>query len=103
MILATGSGSTVNLNGSTITGGTLTTTSGGVIQNNGPATLDGSTNSPTISTGSTVTLLNNTTTTLLGTIINNGTIAQNSAGNFTDIHLSGRRDPGRRWRPGDVE
>ncbi len=89
VILANGSGSTVDLNGSTITGGTLTTTAGGVIQNNGTATLDGSTNAPTISSGSTVTLLNNTTTVLKGTITNNGTIAQNSGGNVTDIQLRG--------------
>jgi PEP-CTERM motif len=89
LILSTRSGSTVNLNGATITGGTLTTTSGGLIQNNGSATLDGSTSSPTISSGSTLTLLNNTTTTLVGTIINNGTIAQNAGNNSTDIHLSG--------------
>ena len=43
----------------------------------------------TISNGSTVTLLNGTSTTLLGTIINNGTIAQNSTGSDTDLHISG--------------
>ena len=80
----------VNLNGSTITGGTLTTTSGGTIQNNGSATLDGSTNVPTISGGSTVTLLNNIDHVPRGgTITNNGTIVQNSTGSDTDIRLTG--------------
>jgi len=89
VILATGPNSVVDFAGSTITGGTLTTSSGGTIQNSSIATLDGTTNSPMISTGSTVSLLNGTYTTLLGTIINNGTIAQNSTGSFTDLHISG--------------
>jgi hypothetical protein len=89
LILASGSGSTVNLNNGTITGGTLTTSSGGVIENTGSATLNGTTNSPTISTGSTLTLANDSSTTLMGTIDNNGTIAQNSTGGFTDVHISG--------------
>ena len=58
LIFSTGTGSIVNLGGATISGGTLTTSSGGVIENNGNATLDGTTNSPTISSGSTLTLLN---------------------------------------------
>ena len=52
LIFSTGTGSIVNLGGATISGGTLTTSSGGVIENNGNATLDGTTNSPTISSGS---------------------------------------------------
>ena len=43
----------------------------------------------TISAGSTVTTPDNTTTILQGTITNNGTIALNSAGNTTNILLSG--------------
>src|SRR4029077_14590771 len=39
--------------------------------------------------GSTVTLLNGTSTTLIGTITNNGTLAQNSTGSLTDLHISG--------------
>jgi len=89
LIQAAGANSVVDFNGATITGGTLTTQSGGTIQNSGVATLDGTTNSPTISNGSTVTLLNATSTTLLGTITNNGTIALNSTGSFTDLHISG--------------
>jgi hypothetical protein len=51
VILGTGASSTVELAGATITGGTLTTMSGGVVQNTGGATLNG----VTISGGSTVT------------------------------------------------
>ncbi len=89
LILSTDSGSIVNLNGARITGGTLTTTSGGVTQNNGSATLDGSTSSPTISTGSTITLDNSTITTLLGSIIDNGEIKLNSVGSTTTLDVSG--------------
>ena len=68
----------MNLNGGTINGGTLTTTGGGVMYIGG-STLNG----VTISTGSTVTALNGSTTTLQGTITNNGTIALNSTGSNT--------------------
>jgi hypothetical protein len=84
-ILGTGAGSVVELNGSTINGGTLTTASGGTIQNSGTATLNG----VTISGGSTFTAVNSSSTTLIGTITDNGTIAQNSTGSFTDLHISG--------------
>jgi hypothetical protein len=84
-ILSNGAGSAVNLNGATITGGTLTTQNGGVIQNNGSATLIG----VTVSSGSTLTLLDNTATTLQGTVTLNGAIAQNSGGNNTDLILGG--------------
>jgi hypothetical protein len=86
-ILSMGSGSTVNLSGeatSTITGGTLTTSGGGVMISDG-TTLNGL----TISSGSTVSTTNNNNTTLSGTITNNGTIALNSGGNYTDLILSG--------------
>jgi hypothetical protein len=83
-ILSTGSGSVVNLGLSTITGGTLTTTSGGAMYSNN-STLSGL----AISAGSTVTTSDNNTTTLTGTITNNGTIALNSAGDNTNVVLSG--------------
>jgi hypothetical protein len=86
-ILSSGTGSVVNLAGvatSTIIGGTLTTT-GGAAMTSSNSTLDG----VTISAGSTVSTPNNTATTLVGTITNNGTIALNSSGNFTDLILSG--------------
>ena len=89
MILADGTGSTVDFNGGTITGGTLTTTSGGIIQNSGTATLDGTTNSPTISSGSTVTLLNSTSTTLLRDDHQQRHDRAELDGNFTDLHISG--------------
>jgi hypothetical protein len=88
-ILSTGtsggspSPSKVNLNGSVISGGTMTTSGGGVIKNNGSATLNG----VSISFGSTLTLLD--TTTLQGTITNNGTVAESSGGDNTDVQLSG--------------
>ncbi len=83
-ILSNGVGSTVDLNGSTITGGTLTTTTSGAILSGG-STLDG----VTISTGSTVTAENNTATTLKDTLTNNGTLAIASTGNLTDVVISG--------------
>jgi hypothetical protein len=79
-ILASGASAVVNLNGSTITGGTLNTASGGTMFG-GNSTLSG----VTISSGSTVTAQDNTTTTLAGTITNNGTIAMKSAGDNTDL------------------
>ncbi len=90
VLVATDTGSIVNLNGATINGGTLTTNTlhtatPGVIENNGSATLSG----VTVGTGSTLTLLNNTTTVLLGSITNKGAITQNSAGNVTDIEIKG--------------
>ena len=83
-ILSTGSGSVVNLSGSSITGGTLTTASGGVMYSG-----NGTLSSLTISTGSTITTENNTVTVLQGAITNNGTISLASAGNTTDLQLSG--------------
>jgi uncharacterized protein with beta-barrel porin domain len=86
-IQATGAGSFVNFSGSTITGGTLTTQSGGAIGNIGTATLNG----VTISNGSTVTGVNNSSTTLQNTITINptATLALSSTGSLTDLHISG--------------
>jgi hypothetical protein len=88
-ILSTGSGSLVVVGQGeaaavTINGGTLTTTGGGLI-----AMDNGTLNGVTISTGSTVNLFTNNSATLEGTITNNGTIAQNSMGLNTDLHISG--------------
>jgi filamentous hemagglutinin len=88
LILGTGTNSTVELAGSAIHGGTLTTASGGVVQNTGTAaTLDG----VTISGGSTVTATNGSGTTLQNTITisNAATLAQSSTGSLTDMHISG--------------
>ena len=80
-IIATGTGSTVNVN-TTIEGGTLTTASGGVMQTDSSATLDGSTlGAITLSNGSTYTAGGSTD--VLGTI-NLGT-----SGSGSNIALSG--------------
>jgi hypothetical protein len=87
LILGTGANSTVEVAGATITGGTLTTTSGGAVQNTGGATLDG----VTISAGSTVTAANASATTLQNTITisNTGALAESSTGSLTDMPISG--------------
>lgn len=79
-----GTGSAVNVN-TTITGGTLTTNGTGVMQTAGSATLDG----VTISSGSTYTGGLNSTTNLLGTITNNGTLQLNAgSGNNTILNVA---------------
>jgi hypothetical protein len=72
-IQSVGAGSVVDLAGSAISGGTLTTTSGGVM-NSGNSILSG----VTISSGSTLSVQSSTAT-LQGTVVNNGTIAISSA------------------------
>ncbi|MGD1032490.1 MAG: hypothetical protein ABSA05_15275, partial [Opitutaceae bacterium] len=85
---ASGSGSTVQLN-ATLQGGTLSTSSGGVIQTQGTATLDGSTGAGaiTITDGSAYTAggtSSTTTTTNLAGTLNLGTVTGGalSAGGF---------------------
>ena len=85
-IKASGSGSVVDLkSGVTVTGGTLTTSSGGVIQTPGghTATLNGVTNSGTYSVN------DNATTILQGTITNNSSMQLNSSNSFTEFRISG--------------
>ena len=77
--------STVLLDGATINGGTLTSTGNGTIQTQGSAALNG----VTLSTGTSYVIPDNTTTTLQGTITNNGTIAMNSGGDNTNLVISG--------------
>jgi len=85
-ILASGTGSTVVLNGGSISGGTLSTTGGGIIEEEGGTTLT----NVTISTGSTVNILDSQTVNLgAGTITNNGALNENSAGNNTFISVAG--------------
>src|SRR5207244_12851092 len=48
-------------------------------------------NSPTLSSGSTDTLLNSSTTFLNGTITNTGTILLNAGGDLTDLRISDGR------------
>jgi len=85
-IQATGSGSVITLeNNPVITGGTLTTSGGGLIQTPGghAATLNSLTNSGTLA------IQNNADNFISGTITNNGTIQLNSAGNFTELRIVG--------------
>ena len=77
--------SLVTLPNTTITGGTLTTTGNGLIQDTGAVTLNG----VTISSGSNYSVSNATLTVLQGTITNNGTIQLNSGGNNTDLQIVG--------------
>jgi fibronectin-binding autotransporter adhesin len=90
-VLATGTGSTVELNSVSITGGTLTSSSGGVIEsintwNSTTPTLTGL----TISSGTTLDVPNNDGLNFgAGTITNNGTINLNSAGNNTELVITG--------------
>ncbi len=82
----TGNGAIVNLeNGVAITGGTLTSNQFGSFNVLNTASLSGL----TISSGSTVNINNNSALTLVGTILNKGTINENSAGNGTDLIISG--------------
>jgi fibronectin-binding autotransporter adhesin len=79
-----GAGSAVNLEGNvTVVGGSLTGT-GTFVENGtgGFATLSG------LTSASTVDVNNNTEMFLVGTIVNNGTINENSGGNNTEIILS---------------
>ncbi|MGB8543007.1 MAG: hypothetical protein WCD49_15360 [Candidatus Acidiferrales bacterium] len=92
LIQATGTGSTVQLNDVSITGGTLTSSTGGVIES---VNTWNSGNTPTltgltISTGSTVDVPNNNGLNLgAGTITNNGTINLQSAANNTELVIAG--------------
>jgi hypothetical protein len=92
LIQATGTGSTVELNDVSITGGTLTSSTGGAIEsvntwNSGSTpTLTG----VTISTGSTVNVPNNNGLNLgAGTITNNGAINLQSTSNNTELVIAG--------------
>ena len=84
-ILATGTGSQVVLNGATITGGTLTSSSSGVIVGENNAVLNGSSGALTISTGSTLQVNNGQTLDVEGTITNNGALNLNSSGSTTEL------------------
>ena len=82
--IAAQTGSEVRLsNSAMITGGTLSTAGTGVIRNVNTATLD------TLTIAGNFVANNGTTTFLLGTITNNGTMLINSVGSFTDVILAG--------------
>ena len=75
-ITASGAGSVISLFNTSVAGGTLNTSGGGVIQSGATTMLDGSSaaGALTISTGSAYSANNGTTTVMLGTITNDGTI-----------------------------
>jgi hypothetical protein len=81
-------GSTVAMDGATINGGTLTTSGGGLMESSNPSS-PATFNGITLSSGSTYTLPNNTSTVLQGTITNKGNFQLSSAGNLTDLRISG--------------
>ena len=84
LILATGAGSEVQLtSGASIFGGTLNTASGGLFRNLNSATLSGLTNAGAFFAN------NGSTTTLIGTITNSGSLTIGSTGSFTDLSLAG--------------
>jgi hypothetical protein len=80
-VKAVGAGRSVFLNNSSITGGTLATTGGGLIQSSNLSTLS----SLTIAAGSTVGAFNGTTLDLLNTITNKGTLELGTNGYNTDL------------------
>jgi hypothetical protein len=88
-ILATGIGSQALLDGSTISGGTLTSNSGGVLVAENSATLNGSTSAVKISTGSALQVNNGQTLQVKGTITNSGGLTLNSTGSITKLLLTG--------------
>ena len=75
--------SQVQLSGGNVSGGTLTTSGGGLILNIGNSTIGNLTNNGAFAAN------NGTTTNLIGTITNTGNIAINSAGNNTDVIIQG--------------
>ena len=75
-------GSSVILNSTSITGGTLSAVGTGTI-NSDNVSLN------TLTTSGNFIVGNNTTTTLTGTITNNGTMTLNSTGNTTELSING--------------
>ena len=76
-------GSFVDVVGSTITGGSLTSGTTGLIRGIGAVTLDG----VTLTASSNYQVANNTTTTLANAFTNHGTLKINSGGNTTDLSI----------------
>lgn len=87
-ILANGSGSAVQFsNNLAVQGGTLEGVGGFIGSTSGNfLTLDGTTNAVTIPLGGTLTVANNSTTNIQGTINNNGTILLASTGSTTQLY-----------------
>jgi hypothetical protein len=85
----TGTGTLQLANGASLTGGTVNTVSGSTIQSaSGTNTLGGSVN---LAAGSTLAILNNAALELqsAGTYTNAGTITVNSSSNYTDLIMTG--------------
>lgn len=87
MIEATGTNSAVIVDASGVVGGTLTSTNGGAIEIAGDSTFDGSTPTAPITDTGSVSVLDESTLTLLGTIDNNGTITLDSTGDLTQLSI----------------
>jgi hypothetical protein len=82
-IQSVGAGANIELDAATISGGTLVTSGGGVLQNVSNSTLDGS-SAPVTLNGS-LSVDDNTTVNLKGTINNTGTIGVNSSNDGTSL------------------
>jgi YVTN family beta-propeller protein len=89
-ILATGSGSTVQFISGTVQGGMLSSASGGVLTTptGDGFTLDGSSNEGSLTIAGMYVGANNTTTYLLGTINNTGSIQLNATANNTFLTMA---------------
>ncbi len=89
-ILATGSGSTVQLVSGTVQGGTLTGASGGIltVPANDGFSLDGSTAQGSLTLAGQYVGANNTNTYLSGTIVNTGNIQLNAGVNNTFLTMA---------------
>ena len=84
------SGATVRLAGADILGGTLETAGASVIQTaDATSVLDGSTSAGAVSNQGSVAIADNTALTLTGAVVNNGTVALNSAGDTTSLTITG--------------
>jgi len=77
----------VSLNNADIQGGLIEAVNGGTIYDTNGATFDGSAQTVTIGTLTTININNNEQLTLLGTITNLGTIAVNSTYNYTALDI----------------
>jgi hypothetical protein len=97
VIKATGAGAHVDLQDSTVAGGSLTSTTGAQIDlvNNQSAALDGSTaaGAVTITSGSNLDVENNSDLYLYGVIDNAGTITLAGTANATELRLSSTATP----------
>ena len=87
-ISAVGAGAHVDLNNTTIQGGTVTSSKGGLVQDTGSAALDGGSAGGSLTLGGTFSVNNGTTLYLGGTIANTGMLQENAGVNGTAIRLS---------------